>query len=194
MTEKEMREAKVPSPKSAEELTKYVDELVEQKHDYGTCVYAMSMSAVAAFNYVAHKLGVTGFQASCADLDILRRTRRWERFQVFNLDDLLYPQYRDKVKSYDELISDNSEWLSKQAAEKLTGSPDAHPNVIEHWKRLSNLKNAPKELVETLDTSDNNERAAYSIICDTFHNSKVTLNTELRTRMGEYLQNTPPVS
>ena len=158
MTEKEMREAKVPNIESIKELTKYVDDLVEQNHDYGTCVYAMSMSAVAAFNYVAHKLGVTGSQASCADLDILRRTRRLERFQVFNLGDLLYPQYRDEVKSYDELISDNSEWLSKQAAEKLTESPDAHPNVIEHWKRLSNLKNAPKELVETLDTSDNTEK------------------------------------
>lgn len=61
--EKGMREAKVPWPHTKEQLTEYVESLVNRTHDYGTCVYAMSMAAEAAFNYVAHHLGVTGFQA-----------------------------------------------------------------------------------------------------------------------------------
>src|SRR5574343_1229666 len=96
MNEQEMRESEVPTFDTIEELSKYVAELVSQDHDYGTCCYAMSMSAVAAFNFVAHKLGVTGFQASCADLDILRRTRYLKGpFAIQNYSNLLYPQYAD---------------------------------------------------------------------------------------------------
>jgi hypothetical protein len=140
MNEQEMRVSTVPTLETIEELCKYVNELVSQDHDYGTCCYAMSMSAVAAFNFVASKLGVTGFQASCADLDILRRTRRLERFQISDLSNLLYPQYADKFKSFDEAIADNSEWLSKKAAELLKKSPNAHPNVLSHWRFLASMQ------------------------------------------------------
>lgn len=94
MTEIELKEAKVPWLKTKEELIDYIDKLVEQEHNYGTCVYAMSMAAVAAFNYVASKLIVTGFQASCAELDILRRIRNLEgSFMITDASKLLYPQY-----------------------------------------------------------------------------------------------------
>lgn len=63
-TEEQLRESKAITPKSTGELVSYINGLVMQKHDYGTCVYAISLSAVAAYNYVAHELGVTGFQAS----------------------------------------------------------------------------------------------------------------------------------
>src|SRR5690606_31751241 len=75
MDEAQMRAAEVPWPETMDELTAYIEGLVEREHDYGTCVYAMSMAAVAAFQHVAKRLGVTGFQASCADMDVLRRTR-----------------------------------------------------------------------------------------------------------------------
>jgi hypothetical protein len=51
--ESDMRKAKVPWPQSEEELTEYINSLVYRNHDYGTCVYAMSMAAVAAFQYVS---------------------------------------------------------------------------------------------------------------------------------------------
>jgi hypothetical protein len=75
MTEEQLREFKTPWPQSIEELNDIIQALVERQHDYGTCVYAMSIAAVAAYNFVAHKLGTTGFQAGCADLDIVRRNR-----------------------------------------------------------------------------------------------------------------------
>lgn len=140
MTEQEMRDAKVPTFNSDEDLSAYIKGLVLQQHDYGTCCYAMSMAAVAAFNFVASKLGVTGFQASCADMDILRRTRRMERFQILDLSNLLFPQYRDKFKSFDSMIADNAEWLSEEAEKNLATSDHAHPEVIAHWKMLSELK------------------------------------------------------
>ena len=153
MTEQEMRDSEVPRIKTSEELTAYINALVSQQHDYGTCVYAMSMSAVAAFNYVAHALGVTGFQASCADMDILKRTRSMDSgFRIINYADLLYPQYltEEHFPSAEQLIEECAETLSKQAKENLAKSPTAHPSVIAHWERLAKLqpKTAPQNNAE----------------------------------------------
>lgn len=137
MTEQEMHESTVPTPKTPAELAEYVASLVRREHDYGTCVYAMSMAAVAAFNYVANELGVTGFQASCADMDILRRTRNLEGPAILmNGADLLYPQY-DLPQKLSDWIRNCSPWLAEHAQKKLTDSPYAHPDVIAHWRKLT---------------------------------------------------------
>lgn len=136
MTEQELRDSKVPWPKSIEELVEYINKLVKQNHDYGTRVYAMSMSALATFYYVSHKLGVTGFQASCADIDFLRRSRNLERFQILDLDKLLCPQYKDRFNGYAELINENIEWLSKEAQKLIAENEMASESVMEHWKWL----------------------------------------------------------
>lgn len=140
MTENEMRKATVPTFKSGDDVLKYIDGLVKQEHDYGTCVYAMSMAAIAAYNYVGSQLGVTGFQASCADLDIIARNRGWKHgFQLLNYEDLLYPQYAEKFDaiSFDALIEKNKDWLKKEAATKLLEGQGAHGDVVAHWKRLA---------------------------------------------------------
>ena len=123
-TEKEMREAKVPWPKTIEELVEYINSLTDRTHDYGTTVYAMSMAATAAFYYAAHKVGSSGFQASCADLDILRRTRGFKAgFAILNYENLLYPQClnSDHFPTHEELLKENKETLSKLAKETLMG-------------------------------------------------------------------------
>lgn len=139
-----MREQEVPTPKDSAELGRYIDGLVNQQHSYGTCVYAMSMAATAAFNMVASRLGVTGFQASCADLDIVRRTRRIKGpFMLIKLEDALYPQCDLLGKVRDEFLqSENSrEWLRAEAQKCLDeaekdGFP-VHPNVKTHWHLLA---------------------------------------------------------
>lgn len=136
-TEKDLREAAVPWPKSPEELTAYIAALVDRPHDYGTCVYAMSMAAVAAFYYVSHALGATGFQASCADMDILRRTRSLKGpFMLIDGDNILYPQYdlREKVN---EFVESAKPWAAEEARKKLaTDGTHAHPAVRAHWEQL----------------------------------------------------------
>ena len=138
-TEEEMREAKVPSIRTKEQLTEYVESLVHRSHDYGTCCYALSMASEAAFNYVAHILGVTGFQASCADLDFIRRTRSIKGpFMLIKGEDALYPQY-DLPSKLREAIEKWKPWLKEEAVKKLTedcGYP-AHPDVVAHWKALA---------------------------------------------------------
>ncbi len=135
--EQEMREAKVPWPRNQRQLTEYIDSLVNRQHDYGTCVYAMSMAAEAAFNYVAHQLGVTGFQASCADLDIIRRTRSLKGpFMLIKGEDALYPQY-DLPERLAKAMEEWKPWLKEQAEANLRDVQHAHPNVIAHWKKLA---------------------------------------------------------
>lgn len=136
-TEQEMRGSTIPKHQNVAELSEYIESLVKREHDYGTCVYAMSMAAVAAFNYVAHELGVTGFQASCADMDILRRTRSLAGpAMLLDGENLLYPQY-DLQKRVADWIANCGPWLAEEATKKLADSPGAHPQIIEHWQRLA---------------------------------------------------------
>lgn len=146
MTEKEMRESKVPTPSNPNDLREYIDGLVKQDHDYGTCVYAMSMAAVAAFNFVASKLGVTGFQASCADMDILRRTRSMEGpFILLKGEDALFPQY-DLPGRLTEAMDKWKPWLKEQADKKLAGVSEfsVHPDVEAHWRKLASFVAPPE--------------------------------------------------
>ena len=141
-TEQEMRAEKAPAPDTIEALGEYITSLVDRQHDYGTCVYAMSLAATAAFNHVAHKLGVTGFQASCADLDIVRRTRSMEGpFILLKGEDMIYPQY-DLPGKLREAMEEWSDWAAEQAAKKLVESKqeNVHPDVWAHWVDLSARK------------------------------------------------------
>lgn len=139
-TEKQMRESEAAWPKNQKELIREIARLVEREHSYGTCVYAMSLAAVATFNYVSHRLGVTGFQASCADLDILRRTRMMRgSFILLKAEDLLYPQY-DLRKRLDEAIAEWQPWLQKEAKKLLAKNKkkgSCAPSVRFHWQQLA---------------------------------------------------------
>jgi hypothetical protein len=138
-TEEQMRTTPPASPETIEALCEYVGSLVNRPHDYGTCVYALSHAAVAAFNFVASKLGVTGFQASMADMDILTHTRNFQRGRILDYYNLLYPQYlnSEHFPSWDELLDTQREWLAEEAAKLLKENSDiADVAVAAHWKRL----------------------------------------------------------
>lgn len=137
-TEAAMRDTKAPWPQNRRQLDEYIDSLVEREHDYGTCVYAMSLAAEAAFNYVAHKLGTTGFQSSCADLDFIRRTRSIEGpFILLNGQDCLYPQYNLREK-LEEALQSWDGWLKEEATKKLADADRfVSEGVKQHWEKLA---------------------------------------------------------
>lgn len=137
-TEEEMRTCDAPKFDDSEQLRTYIDDLASREHDYGTSVYAMSLAATAAFNFIARKLGVTGFQAGCADMDILRRTRHIDGpFMVVEIGNALYPQY-DLPGRVAEAIGESKDWLRDQARKKLEGDTEfTHPDVIAHWRKLA---------------------------------------------------------
>jgi len=146
--EKSMREEKPPQIDSLEALMAYIKSKVEGDHDYGTCCYAMSLAATAAFDFVAGKLGVTGFQAGCASLDVLRRIKHLEGpFMIVDGSNALYPQY-DLHAKLGEALEKWKPWLKEQAAKKLKESRNAAPGVIEHWKMLAAYQ--PSEEVKDL--------------------------------------------
>lgn len=141
-TEKDMRDATVPWLKTADELRDYITALAERPHDYGTCVYAMSMAAEAAKNYVAGKLGVSGFQAGAADMDFLRRARGMKHgFRLFDYANLLYPQYWDDEQRYVWQAAlrepETRKRFAEEAARLLRESPNAAPRVRAHWETLA---------------------------------------------------------
>jgi hypothetical protein len=132
-----LRELQMPQPESQDDLVRIFTALSERQHDYGTCVYAMSIYAEAAFNLMASKMGVTGFQASCADMDILKRTRRIKGpFAIIDGADLLYPQYDIPAKVAGILQSWQA-WASTEAVKLLGDKHMAHPDVMAHWERLA---------------------------------------------------------
>lgn len=141
LTEEQMRDMDVPWPKSEEDLMSFISGLVNRPHTYGTCVYALSMAATAAFYYACHELGVTGFQAGMAELDFIRRTRGIKGpFAILNGEDMLYPQYdvNAMVQGYMEKWRP---WAAEEARKKLAEAEDrAHPNVVRHWKELAGIE------------------------------------------------------
>ena len=151
-SEQALRDMKVIWPESMEELTDYIEALTERGHDYGTCVYAMSMAATATFYYVSQVLGVTGFQASVAELNFIERTRHMKYgFRILDYEKILYPQYfsdKEYFPTAMEILEKNKNALAKAAKEKLEKTQGmVHPEVREHWEWIASLgeeKNALK--------------------------------------------------
>jgi hypothetical protein len=138
MNEKQLRQYKTPVVESIEELATIINSLANRKHDYGTCVYAMSIAAHATFRYIANHLGVTGFQASCADLDFLRRTRNIDAFKIVDYSKVLYPQYHDEINNIcvDKIIAENKDYFRAECKRLLKNPEHASANVIANWKAV----------------------------------------------------------
>lgn len=150
--EQEMRNQEAPWFDSLDELQQYINSLVERTHDYGSCAYAMSLASVAAFQYVASKLGTTGFQESCANLDFIRRTRKIEGpFMLVNAEKMLYPQY-DIRNDLDKAIEEWKPWAAEAAEKKLaTTTGSVADSVRAHWIHLASFKkDSPKQPNNTM--------------------------------------------
>lgn len=145
-SEMEMQAAEAPWPKEFGDLESLIQSLVERDHDYGTCVYAMSIAATAAMRYVASKLGASGFQGSCAGLDIIRRYRGLKHgFAIVDFGNAMYPQYlsEDYWWPASRVLIERREELADEARRLLAVTANAHPRVIDHWEWLAS-RSAPK--------------------------------------------------
>lgn len=157
-----LRDETNPWPKTKEELDEYIAslKLTEDNHTYGSCVYAMSLAAVAAYNFVASALGVTGFQAGYAKMDILKRLGSYKRgFRVIDYDKLMFPQYCDKehFPSVDDLMLEPSirKQLRSDAQAKLDEEIEfVHEDVMSHWVMLSKLPVLDKDAEDKVTLFD----------------------------------------
>lgn len=144
LEEFELRDFEVPKVETVEDLVRIVTAVTRREHDYGTAVYAMSIAAHAAFRFVAGVLGVTGFQASCADLDFVKRTRRLDLFALTDYSKLLYPQYVEEIPDAMRVLQKNAKWFREKARELLAedGSGEGltpSSAVRAHWRWLAAL-------------------------------------------------------
>lgn len=101
---------------------------------YNRCVTAIADVLEVVFREMAERLGITGYQASCVDLEFTRRNRRLEYFAVQDYGNLLYPQYARHFLTIDPHVW---EWLQEKAKDFLQadtlGGQGAHPAVRQHW-------------------------------------------------------------
>lgn len=150
MTFDEFMEIDEPFPKDTQELIGYLEKLIKDLNSsYSEAPFAPALAAISAFNYVACKMGLTGFQASHSGMLFLAKLRHMEHgFKIIDYRDLLYPQYLDRFNiSADKLIRENLGTLKSSAKDLLTTHKDAAPEVKEHWKSILDIPDN-EEIIE----------------------------------------------
>lgn len=144
MTEQEYKEYiynKASKVKTKKDLDKLLNEIIESKDlDYGKIVYAICGAMKATCNYIDNSKvgGITGFQAGFIGWEMIKEyTITYNNqfgMKILNYGDLLYPRYEYKFEK--TITKDTWEALREQAYENIRNIPDAHPNVLNHWKSI----------------------------------------------------------
>jgi hypothetical protein len=128
------------APKTAEELATQIQTLVDSGHNgYNESADALWKAALLAFNYAAHEMGVTGFQAEFAALHFYGEALSIRGpFGIVMADHALYPQYDEVAKVAGWIERDWRPWLVEQATAKLAESTEhVSPQVLARWRALA---------------------------------------------------------
>ncbi len=124
---------------STEELFKYVEHLMnDYEHDYGTVVRATACIAVASANMCCNVFGLTGFQASCVMWDFLKGFMFESNkcgLKIIDFDDMLYPQHEFRFEK--TISKETMNCLQKEAINRIESEQPAHPEVVNHWKKIA---------------------------------------------------------
>ena len=123
-----------------ETLPAFLKKLSEIEHDYGSIVVAMGAAALGAIRALnrSPQGGITGFQAGCLMFEFIRGLNSEYRdapLALLNFEWMLYPQYSPKFQK--QFPKDVWEWVQNRAKAHLAESPDAHPEVLAHWRAIA---------------------------------------------------------
>lgn len=128
------------NPETLEDFIKMVEAVEGSHHTYETIADSLTDLTVAFFNYFASKHGMTGWQASWAQLQFIKKTRNMEApFMIVDSSKLLYPQY-DILVDVERFLEESKPELAKIAQERLDELKDddlISLNVLERWKEIS---------------------------------------------------------
>lgn len=122
-----------------EDLTSFVSHILnDYYHDYGTACHAVAACALAGAWLASREEGITGFQAGFVMWDFIKQWNKTGNecgLRLVDYDDMLFPQCEYEFQK----TIDVSVWekIKKQAKENLEKNPDAHPEVIEHWTKIT---------------------------------------------------------
>ena len=127
------------APKTAEELAAQIQAIVGADHDYNTSADAMWKAALLAFNYAAHQVGATGFQAGYSALKFYGEALSIKGpFGIVQANNALYPQYDEVGKVRGWVENDWRPWLVEQAKKHLAEDHGhAAARVVAHWQALA---------------------------------------------------------
>lgn len=128
-----------PWPKTEEELLEVIQKALKGPYDYNTSAEAPVEAALAAFNYVASEVGLTGFQAGWGQMQFIKRSRGLKHpFMLLDSSLMLYPQY-NLSNDVNEFMAKSKPHIAKEAKKNLEEKGGrAHPNVLAHWEELAN--------------------------------------------------------
>lgn len=120
-----------------DELVAFAKELFENyQYDYGTAVYAVTALAVAGAWFVAHKEGITGFQAGLVMWQFVKQWNHTDNklgMRLWDFDKILYPQYEDDFAK----TIDAERWKAAQKeAQSLLDSGRGVESVRSHWQSI----------------------------------------------------------
>lgn len=140
-------------PETMSELVATVQAVTEAKvindDGYQAAADALWQAAVAAFNYVAHVEGVTGFQAGYAALRFYGEAMHINGpYAILNGEDVVYPQYDIVGKAKEYEVKWRAGWGAEKARELLAeheqnGFEFVHPEVRQHWESLAEQEATP---------------------------------------------------
>lgn len=138
-----MSNSENPYPHSMNELSTYITSRLQEPNTYESVPETLADIALAAFNYACGELGVTGYQASIAELVFLGKSRRIKGpFALVRAEDDLYPQ-NSILDQVEQLRDEWSPWLKDEAAKLVYETATKpqyppHPQVYQHWVNLAN--------------------------------------------------------
>lgn len=171
-----------PSFDTIEEFGAWLEAILSQQLDYNTAGAVMAYATYGAFNFAAHRVGATGFQASISALMAYGSIENIEGpFGVVKAHDMLFPQGQTPTESAAEMEEKWREWAAEEAREKIAHYEDegwthetakvdpetgeeiegeteevdnVHPNVRAHWEELAKFEPSSKSGEEAGDDSD----------------------------------------
>lgn len=134
------------SIKTIKELTAYIKNVEKNcNYEYGVAPRAIAQAVLATAEYLADKMGITGFQAGFVMWDFLYGwtfTNNKCGLKVVNYDNMLYPQYDNGFEKtipdyvWENLQAEAKKKLEANAKEEMNGDWGACPSVLEHWQSI----------------------------------------------------------
>ena len=121
------------------ELPEFLRHLTEDyEHDYGTICHAVAAGALASARAIdkSPQGGITGFQAGAIMWQFICKWQHLEGkpLRLLEYENMLYPQYESKFKT---ISKSTWKWLQAEATKNIQTSLQAHPQVVEHWKKVA---------------------------------------------------------
>lgn len=123
-----------------ENLTSFLNELMDSNVNYSTVCKALGIGAVACATAMdKHKNGgITGFQAGAVMWEFIKNWNYKENktsMRIVDYDNMLFPQYEYR---FEKTITSNTFESLKREAKRLLDEKDdfTSERVIEHWKSI----------------------------------------------------------